>query len=178
MSSAASTHLASFTSNKGKPLNPHMSGSSNLSQNHTTLTKLRNIIYAQVTKKRGGGIRGHVIADSEEGDPKRSGSDKANEGIGVVDGGGVEKSGNGLGERTHRHEHQLSRNPSHVVRPPCPFHFSSHSQTIPPLTQPLGPLCSLQATVVSRGWWLSFISHDPLFFLLLIDICSDWACIM
>ncbi|GLT55532.1 hypothetical protein SLA2020_286460 [Shorea laevis] len=118
MSSAASTHRASFASNEGKPLNPHMTGSSNLSQNHTTLTKLRNIIYA--TEKSGGGIRGHVIADSEEGDPRRSGSDKANEGIGVVDGGGVEKSGHGLGERTHRHEHQLSRNPSHVI--PRPAH--------------------------------------------------------
>jgi hypothetical protein len=149
MSSAASTHRASFASNRGKPSNPHMTGSSNLLQYHTTLTKLRNIAYAQLTEKSGGGIRGHVIADSKKGDPRRSGSDKANEGIRVVNGGGVEKSGDGLGERTHRHEHQLSRNPSHVVRPPCPFHFSSHSHTIPRSFK--HPLSSLQAKVFSRG---------------------------
>lgn len=42
MSSAASTHRANFALNMGKPLNPHITGSSNLLYNHIILT---NFLY-------------------------------------------------------------------------------------------------------------------------------------
>lgn len=68
---------------------------------------------------------GHVVADGDERDAERSRSDKANQSVGVLDGGGVEEGGHHLCEPTHRHEHHLPRNPSQVVWPPRPLHLLS-----------------------------------------------------
>lgn len=80
-----------------------------------------------VFHKRGGGrerdSRWHVVADGEKGNARWAGLDKVEEGLGVVDGGGVEAGGDGLGEGSHRQEHKRPRDPTQVLRPPRPLHY-------------------------------------------------------
>ena len=53
-----------------------------------------------------------MIADGEERDARRAGSDKVNEGLGIMDGGGVEQIGYRFCKSADRHENSFSWYPS------------------------------------------------------------------
>ena len=61
-------------------------------------------------------IRGHVVADGEERRPGGPRRDEAEQRVGVVDGGGVEQRGVGLGERAHGGEHRSAGEAAQVAR--------------------------------------------------------------
>jgi hypothetical protein len=112
MSSAASTHRPKLASEVGKPLKPHITGSSKLCIYMNSGISINGIIrnkkIKSTAKKRREiyiYIRGHVIANSEERESRRSGAYKTNESIGIVNGGGVEKSSYRFGEAAYGHEH-------------------------------------------------------------------------
>ena len=61
-------------------------------------------------------VRGHVVADGEERRPGGPRRDEAEQRVGVVDGGGVEQRGVGLGERAHGGEHRSAGEAAQVPR--------------------------------------------------------------
>ena len=61
-------------------------------------------------------VRGHVVADGEERSPEGPRRDEVEQHVGVVDGGGVEQRGVGLGERAHGGEHRSAGEAAQVPR--------------------------------------------------------------
>lgn len=59
--------------------------------------------------------RGHVVADCEEGPAGGPGADEVEEVVGVVDGGGVEEGGDGLGQGSHGRDDQSAGNSAVVA---------------------------------------------------------------
>lgn len=63
-----------------------------------------------------GNIRGHMVADGEERRAGRARGDEAVEGVGVVDGGGVEQRHVRLGDGAHGAYHRGARDAAQVPR--------------------------------------------------------------
>lgn len=91
--------------------------------------------------------RWHVIADSEERKSRRSGANKTNESMSIVNGGSVENRGHYLGETSYSHQHYLSWYSSQVLRSPCPLHFPTQSHPPTPHSSSL-----LNSTAVLPFW--------------------------
>lgn len=109
----------------GKPLNPHITGSS----------KLHHFLHSQINKNKRKKKkkerececwRGHVIANVNEGDAVGSGADEAEESVAVVNIGGVEERRHRFGESAHRRNHEFSGNAAEVLRPRRPLHRPWH----------------------------------------------------
>lgn len=67
-----------------------------------------------------------MIANGDEWDTAGSGADEAEEGVGVVNGGGVENRRHRFGEGAHHRNHKFSGNASEVLRPRRPLHGACH----------------------------------------------------
>ena len=80
-----------------------------------------------------------MIANSEERKSRRSGANKTNESMSIVNGGSVENSGHYLCETSYSHQHYLSWYSSQVFRPPCPLHFPTQSHPHSSLFTPSTP---------------------------------------